>query len=175
MAAGTIDSGSRKSILILVNIQRLVGSEFSVLMGDLDRQSPKLSLSQPPFPLRLWPEALKNSRIAWCSFRRFSGCEHTGSGWMESKQDREKRGATKSSYTRGKGHVVDAMAVPAAQEESPVSMNQNQSSAHLLEGSPRAKYYCRLFTHAAWCASRRGSVTQALSWLEKWETWGWRD
>lgn len=44
--------------------ERLIGSEFSVLMGELDRQSPKLSLSQPPFPLRLWPEALKNSHTA---------------------------------------------------------------------------------------------------------------
>lgn len=44
--------------------ERLIGSEFSVLMGELDHQSPKLSLSQPPFPLRLWPEALKNSHTA---------------------------------------------------------------------------------------------------------------
>lgn len=96
--------------------------------------------------------------------------------WVDGKQtgQREERRDNIELHTR-QGPRRDAMAVPVAREEHSVSMNQNQSSVHSLEGSPRAKYYCRLFVHAARCDSQQGSATQALPWLEKRETQGWRD
>lgn len=59
-----IGGSSWNSILILENVLRLITSQFSVLIGEMESQIPKLSFSQPPFPLHFWPEALKNSLTA---------------------------------------------------------------------------------------------------------------
>lgn len=65
LAARTLGGGSWNSILILENVLRLIPSQFSVLMGEMESQIPKLSFSQPPLLLHFWPEALKNSLTAW--------------------------------------------------------------------------------------------------------------